>query len=162
MNPQACVDMPPVFLKTIETAPIGAIMRSSRVAIPVIETVHLLAIALAVGTIMVIDLSVLGIALRRETVPKISGELAPWTRSGFVVALVTGVLLFCSESVKMGCRPLFWAKLALLAVAFGFYFAVERKLASPIPSFRARITAIASLLLWFGVAFGGKAVGLFG
>jgi hypothetical protein len=146
--------MPPALLKAIETSPLSALMRGSRVAVPVIETVHLLAIALAVGTIMVIDLSVLGIALRREAVPKISRELGPWTRSGFAVTLATGIPLFCSEAVKMGCRPLFWSKLALLAVATVFYFTAERK--------RTPITAIASLLLWFGVAFGGKAVGLFG
>jgi predicted MFS family arabinose efflux permease len=154
MNPQACVEMPPAFLKDIETSPLAALMRGSQVAVPVIETIHLLAIALAVGTIMAIDLSILGIALRRETVPKISRELAPWTLSGFGVAIVTGVLLFFSESVKMGCKPLFWAKLALLAAAFAFYFTAERK--------RTPTTAVASLLLWFGVAFGGKAVGLFG
>jgi hypothetical protein len=154
MNPQACVEMPPAFLKAIETSPVAALMRGSQVAVPLIETVHLLAIALAVGTIMVVDLSVLGIALRRETVPKISLELAHWTRRGFGVAIATGVLLFCSEAVKMGCKPLFWAKLALLAAAFTFYFTGERR--------RTPITAIASLLLWLGVAFGGKAVGLFG
>jgi hypothetical protein len=165
MNPQTCVDMPPAFLKAIETSPVGALMRGSRVAVPVIETVHLLAIALAVGTIMVIDLSVLGIALRRETVPRISRELAPWTQSGFGVALATGVLLFCAEAVKMGCKPLFWSKLALLAGAFAFYFTAERKMALTAKSMtimRARLIAVASLLFWFGVAFGGKAVGLFG
>ncbi|HEY7387657.1 MAG TPA: DUF6644 family protein [Bryobacteraceae bacterium] len=154
MNPQACIEMPPVFLKGIETSAVGALMRGSQVAVPVVETVHLLAIALAVGTIMVIDLSVLGLALRRETVPKISRELAPWTWSGFAAALVTGILLFCSESVKMGCKPLFWGKLALLAAGFAFYFTAERR--------RTPFTAIASLLVWFGVVFGGKAVGLFG
>jgi hypothetical protein len=154
MNPQACVDMPPAFLKAIEMSPLGALMRGSHVAIPLIEIVHLLGIALAVGSIMVIDLSVLGLALRRETVPRIARELAPWTRSGFAVALVTGILLFCSESVKMGCKPLFWGKLTLLAAGFAFYFTAERK--------RTPVSAIASLLVWFGVAFGGKAVGLFG
>jgi hypothetical protein len=154
MNPQACVDMPPAFLKAIEISPVGALMRGSHVAVPLIEIVHLLGIALAVGSIMVIDLSILGLGLRRETVPRISGELTPWTRSGFAVALITGILLFCSESVKMGCKPLFWCKLALLVGGFAFYFTAERK--------RTPATAIASLLVWFGVVFGGKAVGLFG
>lgn len=162
MNPQACVEMPPALLRAIETSPVGALMRGSHVAVPFVETVHLLAIALAVGTIMVIDLSVLGIALRREAAPGISAELAPWTRSGFAVAVVSGALLFCSEAVKIGCRPLFWAKLGLLVAAFVFYFTAESKLAAPARPLRARVTAIASLLLWFGVAFGGKAVGLFG
>jgi hypothetical protein len=154
MNPQACIDMPPAFLKAIEISSLGALMRGSRVAVPLIEIVHLLGIALAVGSIMVIDLSILGLALRRETVPRISRELAPWTRSGFAVALVTGILLFCSESVKMGCKPLFWGKLALLVGGFAFYFTAERR--------RTPVTAIASLLVWFGVVLGGKAVGLFG
>jgi hypothetical protein len=139
-------------------------MRSSRVAIPIVETIHLLAIAMAVGTIMVIDLSVLGLALRREAVPRMARELSAFTWTGFAVALATGIALFGSEAVKLAPKPVFWIKLALLAVAFLFHLTAHRSLVTlpvSLESARARLTAAMSLALWFGVAFGGKAVGLF-
>ncbi|MBV9507052.1 MAG: hypothetical protein JO323_18830 [Acidobacteriia bacterium] len=138
-------------------------IRSSRVAVPVIEIIHLLAVALAIGTIMVIDLSVLGLAVRRQAVPRIARELAPWTRAGFGVVFATGILLFSAEAAKMSSKPIFWAKLVLLAGAVAFHLTAHRDLvlpANPLDSARARWTAAASLALWFAVAFGGKAIGL--
>jgi hypothetical protein len=165
MNPHTCQEMPPLLFQWIESTPLSALVRSSRVAIPIIETIHLLAIALAVGTILVIDLSILGIAMRRESVPRIARELAPWTWCGFGATLVTGILLFWAEAVKISCKPVFWAKLALLMAAFAFHLTAHQKLigaAEPLQGVQARLTAGMSLAFWFGVAFGGKAIGLFG
>jgi len=149
----------------IDSTPLSIALRHSRVAVPIIETIHLLAIALAVGTILVIDLSILGVGIRRQAVPKITSELAPWTGIGFGAAAATGLFLFWSEAAKMSCKPIFWAKLALLAIAFAFHFTAHRRVtatALPIAPGRERVTAGVSLALWFGVAFGGKAVGLIG
>jgi hypothetical protein len=134
------------------------------VAVPIVETIHLLAIALAVGTIMVIDLSILGVGMRREALPKIARELAPWTWNGFGVVLATGLLLFWSEAAKISCKPVFWVKMGLLAATFAFHLTVHSKATMPDPPMtpgRARMTAGLSLTLWFAVAFGGKAVALF-
>jgi uncharacterized membrane protein len=155
----------PPILHWIQSTPLSAWIRGSRAAIPIIETIHLLAMALAVGTIMVIDLSVLGVALRRESVPRIERELAAWTWTGFGVTLFTGILLFLAEAEKVGCKPVFWVKLALLAGAFMYHLTVHRQLCAtgePLAGARARLSAGLSLALWFGVAFGGKAIGLFG
>ncbi len=157
-------DAPPIF-HWMQSMPLSACIRGSRAAIPIIETIHLLAMALAAGTIMVIDLSILGVALRRESVPRIARELGPWTWGGFGVTLFTGILLFLAEAEKMACKPVFWAKLALLAGAFTYHLTIHRQLCAakePFALARARLTAGASLALWFGVAFGGKAIGLFG
>jgi len=148
----------------IDNSPVSLALRNSRVAVPIVETIHLLAIALAVGTIMVIDLSILGVGMRRQAVPKIARELAPWTWIGFGVALATGLLLFWSEAAKISCKPVFWVKMGLLAATFVFHLTVHRQATMPDPPMapgRARMTAVLSLTLWFAVAFGGKAVALF-
>jgi hypothetical protein len=153
------------FIEWIARTPLNAALRSSRVAVPVIETIHLLAVALAVGTIMVIDMSVLGVALRRDAVPRIAREMDPWIWSGLGCALITGVVLFCAEAAKVSCKPVFWVKLAFLAGTFVFHLTAHRKLllrAHPLEGARARWIAGISLALWFSVAFGGKAIGLFG
>jgi hypothetical protein len=153
------------WFQWIDNTPVSVAFRNSHVAVPIIEIIHLLGITLALGTIMVVDLSILGVAMRRQSVPRIAGELARWTSAGFAITLPTGVLLFWSEAMKMYCKPLFWEKLALLVVAMTFHLTAHRKVIVPEPPVtltRARLTAGLSLALWFGVAFGGKAVGLFG
>jgi hypothetical protein len=148
----------------IDDSSVSMALRNSRVAVPIVETIHLLAIALAVGTIMVIDLSILGVGIRRQAVPKIARELAPFTWIGLGVALVTGLLLFWSEAAKISCKPVFWVKMGLLAATFVFHLTVHRQATILDPLMapgRARLTAAVSLTLWFAVAFGGKAVALF-
>jgi hypothetical protein len=148
----------------IDDTPVSLALRNSRVAVPIVETIHLLAIALAVGTIMVIDLSILGVGMRRQAVPKIAHELAPLTWIGFGAALATGLLLFWSEAAKISCKPIFWVKMGLLAATFVFHLTAHRQATMPGPPMapgRARMTAGLSLTLWFAVAFGGKAVALF-
>jgi hypothetical protein len=148
----------------IDDSSVSLALRNSRVAVPIVETIHLLAIALAVGTIMVIDLSILGVGIRRQAVPKIARELAPFTWIGLGVALVTGLLLFWSEAAKISCKPVFWVKMGLLAATFVFHLTVHRQATILDPLMapgRARLTAAVSLTLWFAVAFGGKAVALF-
>ena len=148
----------------IDDSSISLALRNSRVAVPIVETIHLLAIALAIGTIMVIDLSILGVGMRRQAVPKIARELSPLTWIGFGVALATGLLLFWSEAAKISCKPVFWVKMGLLAATFVFHLTVHRQATTLDPLMapgRARLTAAVSLTLWFAVAFGGKAVALF-
>ena len=148
----------------IDDSSVSLALRNSRVAVPIVETIHLLAIALAVGTIMVVDLSILGVGMRRQAVPKIAHELAPLTWIGFGVALATGLLLFWSEAAKISCKPIFWVKMGLLAATFVFHLTAHRQATMPGPPMapgRARMTAGLSLTLWFAVAFGGKAVALF-
>jgi hypothetical protein len=148
----------------IDDSSVSLALRNSRVAVPIVETIHLLAIALAVGTIMVVDLSILGVGMRRQAVPKIAHELAPLTWIGFGAALATGLLLFWSEAAKISCKPIFWVKMGLLAATFVFHLTAHRQATMPGPPMapgRARMTAGLSLTLWFAVAFGGKAVALF-
>jgi hypothetical protein len=148
----------------IDDSSVSLALRNSRVAVPIVETIHLLAIALAAGAIMVIDLSILGVGIRRQAVPKIARELAPFTWIGLGVALVTGLLLFWSEAAKISCKPVFWVKMGLLAATFVFHLTVHRQATILDPLMapgRARLTAAVSLTLWFAVAFGGKAVALF-
>jgi hypothetical protein len=156
--------MSPQWYTWIDDSRISLALRNSRVAVPIVETIHLLAIALAVGTIMMIDLSILGVGMRRQAVPKIARELAPLTWIGLGVAFATGLLLFWSEAAKISCKPVFWLKMALLAATFVFHLTVHRQATMPDPPMaegRARMTAALSLTLWFAVAFGGKAVALF-
>ena len=122
--------------------------------------VHLLGLVLLFGTVILIDLRLLGLGMRRQSVSRLAEEVAPWTRLGIGTMLLTGIPLFLLEAVKCYQNDAFWLKMEFLLPALIFHFTVYRKVTSSdkIRPLWAKITACLSLALWFGVGFGGRAI----
>ena len=146
----------PVF-QWFEATTFGTVVRESLWLFPVIECVHLLALALLGGTVLVVDLRLLGLGLQTEPMPALSRTMQPWMTGALLTMIVTGIPMFLSESLKCYYSPPFWYKMSLLAMAMLFAFTVRRRvLAGPPGIARCRATALLSLALWFGVAFSGR------
>src|SRR5579862_8592970 len=112
----------------IERSPAGEFMRSSRVVFPIVESVHLIGMALFVGTLLLIDMGLLGLAMRRQPVQQVAAALAPWTWSGFALLLVTGPVMFTAQAAKWHDNPVFWVKVLLLILATIFQLSVRHKI----------------------------------
>lgn len=152
----------PLF-QWIDNTALSLAIRNSYILRPLIEILHLLGISLALGTILFVDFSLLGKAFRPEAVPRIARQLAPLTRAGFSFVFATGAILFWSDAERLHDKPMFWAKMGVLVVALAYHCTIRRKVISSepfTPSRGGRIAAGASLLLWVGIAFMGKGIGL--
>jgi hypothetical protein len=147
----------------------GTMIRESDYAYSIIESVHVLAITLVVGTIAILDLRMLGVVLRPIAVTRIARAVLPLTWSGFTVSFLSGFLLFWAESAKMYTNPSFRAKLILLALVglnpLIFHTTVYRRVhqweSQHVAPWRARTAAIASLTLWGGIIIAGRAIAYF-
>jgi hypothetical protein len=139
---------------------LGEQIRTSTYLFPLIEVVHLLGLVVLLGPIVVVDLRLLGFGMRRQTVVRVAEELAPWTLVGIGTMLLTGVPLLLSEAIKCYQNQAFWFKMEFLLAALIFHFTVYRKVTSSdnVEPFWAKMTACLSLLLWFGVGLGGRAI----
>src|SRR3984885_2934429 len=91
--------------------PMSTALRESDVVFPLIETFHVLAITLIVGTIVTVDLCVGGLILRDQPLGLITRALLPYTWYGFAIMVVTGVPLFAAEAAKLYANPAFRVKL---------------------------------------------------
>lgn len=111
---------------------------------PILEAIHVMGLALSVGTIVLVDLWLLG---WRERPPR---KLATGTHAGFAVMLITGAALFFSNVPRYIHNPGFLVKMGLLAVAVLAHFTVHRK--------GTRSAAILSLTLWSSVVISAKAI----
>jgi hypothetical protein len=146
----------PLF-QWFETTSIGTVVRESLWIFPVIQCGHLLALALLGGTVLVVDLRLLGLGLQSEPVSELSRKVHPWMAGALMGMIATGVPMFLSEALKCYYSPPFWYKMALLVLAVLFAFTVRRRvLAAPPGAVRYRATAVVSLALWFGVGFSGR------
>jgi hypothetical protein len=144
-------------------------IRESEIVFPLIETVHVLAIALLAGTVAIVDLRLLGLILKRERVSQVAGQILPLTWVGFAAMAGSGVLLFLAEPTKSYYNPAFRFKMLLLIVAglnpLIFHRTVYRNVAqwdeAAAAPRRARLTAYLSLTLWSGIIVAGRAIAYF-
>jgi hypothetical protein len=142
---------------------IGEAVRESTWLFPVIEACHLLGLGLTVGAVLIVDLRLLGVGLSRQPVAQLSANTQPWLLGSLILMVTSGSLLFLSEAIKCYHSFPFWVKMTSLFLVLLFTFTVRRRvtrtgLASDRPLL-GRLTALVSLGLWFGVAWGGRWIG---
>ena len=134
---------------------------------PFLESIHVVAITLVVGSILVVDLRLLGMAGTRYGASRMTRELVPWTWGAFWVAVVTGIGMFVARAPAYIENPAFQAKLVLLVLACAnmalFQFRTFRDIVTwdtvAVTPVAARVAGAASLLLWAGILLAGRWTG---
>ena len=118
------------YFEWCENSAAGHAIRDSLWLFPVIESFHLLALALIGGAVLLVDLRLLGFGLRRQPAAQLARDAQPWLVGGLAVMVSSGILLFLSEAVKCYYSPAFWTKMSFLLPALVFTFTVRRKVAT--------------------------------
>lgn len=156
------------FWESLEASPVGDFVASSSWAFPTLECVHVLAITTVVGTVAIMDLRLLGATSSRYGVIETSRDTLRWTWGAFVLALITGLLLFVSKASTYVRVPWFQWKLILMALAgvnmAVFHLSVAWKTVDqwdtdPVLPRAAKIAGALSLSLWVVVVFVARVVG---
>jgi uncharacterized protein DUF6644 len=154
------------FFKWMEASALHDVIAASPWAFAVIESVHLLALSVIGGAVLIVDMRMLGLGLKRQPVAELARNAYPWFVGSLVVMLVTGVLLFASEPTKCYYSTPFWVKMTSLALAMIFAFTIRRKITladeGRMRPAVYKIVALVSLTLWFGVGAGGRWIGFSG
>jgi hypothetical protein len=153
---------PLVLLHKLETTALAQFVMQSEFAFSALDMVHIAAISIVFGMIVVVDLRLLGLASRDCVVTGICGEALPWTWIAFAIAVITGVMMFTAQPVKYYDNFALRMKLTLIIVAgvnmLVFHLVTYRSVAAwdrgPIPLV-ARLAGAISLVCWTAiVAFG--------
>jgi hypothetical protein len=146
-----------------ENVGVGQAIRSSTWLFPVVEGVHLLGLCVIGGAILLVDMRLLGLGLRRQPVAELARDSQPFLIGSLMVMLITGLLLFSSEAVKCYYSAAFWFKMTSLALAIIFTFTVRQRVtqadAARIGPIKSKLVALISLALWSGVGVGGRWIG---
>ncbi len=154
----------PAFVEWIESTDLSIAIREGGLPYPIIGGIHLLSIAMFGGMLLVTDLRLLGWAMRTRLVSDVMNQLRAWKWFGFVVVVVSGLLLAWSEPVRLYKSPSFWVKMALFALVgvhglvfrAGVYGHPERL--DEAVTRQAKIAAALSLLLWAGMIVSGRLI----
>ncbi len=151
------------FFQWAEATTIGEVIRDSSWAFAVIESFHLLALSVIGGAVLIVDLRLLGLGLRRQPIADLARDARPWLVGSLIVMLVTGVGLFLSEPMKCYASTAFAVKMTCLALALVFTFTVRMKVTladeGRVRPAWLKLVALVSLALWFGVGASGRWIG---
>lgn len=153
--------------QSIEASSLGVSIAESTWAFPFLETIHVIALITVIGTIFIVDLRLLGWAGMRYRVTQLSDDTLKWTWGAFILAAITGSLLFVSKASTYMVNPYFLVKLVFLAAAglnmLFFHFSTFKSVANwdsavELPG-GAKLAGGLSLVFWLIVLFCGRAIG---
>jgi hypothetical protein len=152
------------LLASLETSALAVAIRNTIVAFPLIESAHVIGTTLVFGTILIIDLRLLGLAWTRRPFSLIADDVLRWTWIAFAIAAATGTLMFITNAAAYYNNWYFRAKMLLLVLAgvnMVFFEITDRRSVitwdrqASAPT-AGRIVAAASLAIWIGVIFLGR------
>jgi hypothetical protein len=158
------------FLLAAEHTSLAAAMRGEvggEWLFPIVETLHVISLAMVFGSIVMVDLRLVGATSRNSAMSRLSGEVLPYTWGAFICAVVTGTLLFISKAhvyfynlqfqLKFLCMLL--AGMNMVVFHFGTYRRVLEWDDRHPPPHAARLAGALSIALWIGVIFFGRWIG---
>lgn len=141
-------------------------LHESLYAYPLVETTHVLSLLLFVGSVIFVDLRLLGWVFRDVAISEVTARLLPWTAAGFAIAAVSGALLFYAIPVRTYQSLFFRIKVVMLLVAglnaLLWHRATQRSAPrwdrDPRPPLRARLAGGVSLVSWATVIVMGRMI----
>jgi hypothetical protein len=151
------------FFTWCENSALGDAIRGSRWLFPAIESFHLLALAVIGGAVLLVNLRLLGFGIERQPPAQLWRDTRPWLLGSLAVMIVSGLMLFTSEAVKLYYHEAFWVKMASVVLATLFTFTVQRPVAlaefGSAGRLRTKAVAVISIALWSAVGIGGRWIG---
>ena len=130
----------------------------------IVQCVHLVALTVFAGAILVVDVRLLGSGLRKTPLAQVAQDAQPWLIWAFVVLLVTGLPQVVSSALKQYYSPVFWYKMELLLLGLIFTFTVRRKITladeARLGPVWPKVVGLSSIAIWTGVTIWARLIGL--
>jgi hypothetical protein len=145
----------------LAATPLSQTIQKALWVIPLLQAVHILALAAVLSTAAMIVLRILGLAGRTQTMQETAARFLPWLWIGLAVLAATGAVLIVGEPRRSLLNPAFQLKMLLLAVALALTLAFQRSLrrrAAGWDNATRSTGALAALafMLWCAIAFAGR------
>ncbi|MDP8984553.1 MAG: hypothetical protein M3N97_05825 [Pseudomonadota bacterium] len=129
--------------------------------IPAFQTVHILAIAVVISTMGMLDLRLMGLTGTRYPLRAVVDRYVPWMWISVLVLLCTGAVLITGEPERSLGNWVFQVKMGLLASVLLLTVVFKQLLQRHVdawerPQLAAKLTGLVSLLLWIGIIVAGR------
>ena len=130
---------------------------------PIVQCIHLLAVAVFAGAVLIVDLRLLGVGLTSAPVADLARTAQPWLVWSFVVLVLTGIPQMASTALKQYYSPFFWWKMEAVFVGVVVTFVIRRIISREEGRFGPvwpKVVGVTSIALWTSVTIGARLIGL--
>jgi hypothetical protein len=154
------------FLQWLHDTQFSTVMRESNWAEPIVETVHVLALTLFFGFVVLLDFRLLGVLLKSRPITEVVAQLNVWLTIGYAIMIVTGLLLFAGDPIAFWSTFPFKFKMVLLVVvginAALFNMTIGKRISewdlTPNTPWQAKLAGGVSLILWTAIIAAGRVI----
>ena len=133
---------------------------------PIVQNIHLIAIAVFVGSVLVVDLRMLGRGLTDTPLAELARMVEPWLIGSFGVLVLSGIPQMASTALKQYYSPFFWWKMQAVLIGVILTVTVRRRIAmrpeAELGPVLPKVVALVSIALWTSVTIGARLIGLMG
>lgn len=151
------------FFEWAETSMLGSIGKTYGGVYAMGQSLHLMALALLGGTVLITDLRLLNVMLKDVPSEVVVENAHKWFKVALILSVATGIFMAAAVATRMYYNPFYWAKMAALVTGIVFVFAIKRPLLkrphTSINPVVLKTLAVASLIIWFSVAATGRWIG---
>ena len=152
------------FCDWLSNTPASLFIQTVSWIIPLVQSVHIMAVTIVVGSVLMVDMKLLGVVGRGAPISAATRRYLPWIWVALVVLLLTGSILTVAEPRRELINNVFRLKMALIvlacAVTGAFQIAVSRNAAAwgeaPSQQWSARLLAIGTLAIWLAIILCGR------
>ena len=154
------------FLETLQSLSWAVFIHKKAWAFTTVQVVHFFTVSMVLGTIVIVDLRLLGFGAIKRPFSELSRQLLPFTWIAFALTVMTGLLMFISQATEYFVNPVFWIKMAVIVLAginmmiFEFITVrdVQKWNLDPTPPPRARLAGGISIACWVLVVILGRVI----
>ena len=152
------------FFQWSVNLPMSKALQASVWMFPVIQASHLFIMSIFAGSILMVDLRLLGLGMKNQSVAQVTRQAQPWLIGSLLGMVATGIPQFTTNAMRYYPNPAFWPKMEILLVAVIFTFALRHRAArvdeARVGGFWFKAGGVTSLVLWTAVLIGGRLIGL--
>jgi hypothetical protein len=150
------------FFEWLQALPVSQAIGSSIWIFPLVQAIHLVFLALFAGAILIVDLRLLGLGMKRQPVSEVARDARPWLIIGFLGMVATGLPQLMQNASREYFSEYFWYKMYLIAIGLILIVTIRRKLTQvDEPSAAGKVVALASIAIWGAVVVNARLIGLF-
>lgn len=150
------------FFNWIQELPMIASMQQSVWLQPTFNVMHLLAVAVFAGAVLIVDLRLMGAGLTAQPLGQVAGDARPWLRGSFLAVFLTGLPQFATLAIRNYYNDFFWYKMTALGLAIVYTFTIRQRLTSSesLSDGQGKLAGLVSVALWTAVIIPARLIGL--
>ena len=154
------------FFQWMASIPLSTYFLDHTWPAPIVQVIHLVAVAVFIGALVVVDMRLLGRGFTARPLAEVARDAQPWLIGAFILLFITGLPSLTSTALKQYYSPFFWWKMEALLLGVIFTFTIRRKVTQSdealLGPFWPKVVGILSIGIWTSVTIGARLIGLMG